>query len=308
MECINCNSKKLEKKIAYTNIDEKITTNIDLSEKEILSCLDCGLVFCANISIVELDNYYKAVNSFLDDENQKEKSKIKNENWAPFNSRFFSQFMYFKQYVGLDKISSVLEIGPSSQGILPTIKFFKKKIKYYFIDQINSKSMIKNGGIHIGTYFDPEKINLPSVNLIWMSHSLEHIHPDLFINTLKKIYEALSIGGIFFIEVPDNLKEKKFYFPHTLFFYEKTLTNILKKNGFKIISSQSLEKVSVEEKNVNSENTFSKKNNFLIKVVKKFIKIFLPENLRQRFLLFYAVKNLNGHYSERPNIRIIAQK
>ena len=53
-------------------------------------------------------------------------SDTASKNWAPFNSRFFSQFMYFKQYVGLNKIDSVLEIGPSWQGILPTLKFFKK--------------------------------------------------------------------------------------------------------------------------------------------------------------------------------------
>jgi len=233
---------------------------------------------------------------------------MENQNWAPFNSRFFSQFMYFKQYVGLEKINSVLEIGPNWQGMLPTIKFFKNKIKYYFIDQVNSKSMIKNGGIHIGTYFDPKKINLPSVDLVWMSHSLEHIHPDLLTKMLQKIYEALSVGGIFFIEVPNNLKEKKFYFPHTLFFYEKTLNDILKKNGFKIISSQSIEKIDIGIKSQNLNGTMIKKNNFLIQGIKKFVKIFLPENLKQRFLLFYAVKALNGPYTDRPNIRVIAQK
>ena len=41
-------------------------------------------------------------------------SDTASKNWAPFNSDF-SQFMYFKQYVGLNKIDSVLEIGPSWQ-------------------------------------------------------------------------------------------------------------------------------------------------------------------------------------------------
>ena len=313
MECINCGSTNTEKQITYTNKDQKFPTNLDLLDKEILSCLDCGLVFCTNISVAELDKYYKATESELIVENIKENIQTKNKNWAPFNSRFFSQFMYFKQYVSLEKINSVLEIGPNWQGMLPTIKFLKKKIKYYIIDQINSQSMITNGGIHLATYFDPEKINLPQVDLVWMSHSLEHIHPQLFKNTIKKIYKSLNTEGIFFIEVPDNLKEKKFYFPHTLFFHEKTLSKILVENGFKIISSQSIQKVNLKKSNPKMGNlpeNFDRKNSYFsfIKIFKNFIKIFVPDYIKKRLLLFYAVNNLNGPYSDRPNIRIIAQK
>lgn len=51
-----------------------------------------------------------------------------------------------------------------------------------------------------------------------------------------------------------------------------------------------------------------KKNNFLIQIIKKFVKIFLPEDLKQRFLLFYAVKALNGPYTDKSNIRVIVHK
>ncbi len=172
--------------------------------------------------------------------------------------------------------------------------------------------MKNNGAIQLANYFHPEKISIPKVDLIWMSHSLEHIHPKLFTDTLKKIYDSLNVGGYFFVEVPDNLKENIFNFPHTLFFYESTLKNIIEKNGFKIISSQSIEKAEKTKLQVDTKNVIKKndvtKNFSLIKIIKKFIKIFLSNDFKKKLLLFYAVKNLNGPYSERPNIRVIAQK
>ncbi len=128
MECVYCHSRELEKKINYTNINENFPVKLDLKKKEILNCLKCNLVFCSNVSVEELDEFYKESQKNIADEKDTNITNSENENWAPFNSRFFSQFMYFKQYVGLDKIDSVLEIGPSWQGILPTLKFFKKKL------------------------------------------------------------------------------------------------------------------------------------------------------------------------------------
>lgn len=310
MECVFCQSKELEKKISYTNINENFPVKIDLKQKEILNCNKCNLVFCSNVSVEELDEFYKKSQIKIENKKDMNSSDTASKNWAPFNSRFFSQFMYFKQYVGLNKIDSVLEIGPSWQGILPTLKFFKKKIKYYFIDQTNSPSMIDNGAIHLANYFHPEKTIIPKVDLVWMSHSLEHIHPNLLAKTIKKIYESLNVGGYFFIEVPDNLKENIYNFPHTLFFYEDTLKNILEKSGFKIISSQSIEKA---EKPNYQNGIKSEKENFLskffsFKKIKDFIKKFLSNELKKKFLLFYAVQNLNGPYSHRPNIRVIVQK
>jgi hypothetical protein len=311
MECVYCQSNDLERKISYTNINENFPVNIDLKKKEILNCNKCKLVFCSNVSVEELDEFYKMAQKKIENKNDTNSYNSENENWAPFNSRFFSQFMYYKQYAGLNNVDTVLEIGPNFQGILPTLKFFKKNIKYYFIDQASSPSMIKNGAIHLSNYFNPEKTNIPITDLVWMSHSLEHIHPKLFTKTINKIYETLSTGGYFFIEVPDNLKENIYNFPHTLFFYEDTLRNILEKSGFKIISSQSIEKAEKSEyqKQIKSENKKKKlTKNLFFQLIKNLIKKCLSNELKKKLLLFYAVRNLNGSYSDRPYIRIVAQK
>ena len=63
--------------------------------------------------------------------------------------------MYFKQYVGLNKINTVLEIGPSWQNATNS-KIFKK-IKYYFIDQTIS-SMIDNGEFILQIILSLEKL------------------------------------------------------------------------------------------------------------------------------------------------------
>ncbi len=307
MECVHCGSSNLKEEFSYTNFDEQTPNNLKIKEKKIFTCEKCNLIFCANVSPQELDNYYKIYENLNNDEKKKQLNT--DLNWAPFNSRFFSQFLYFLQYANRDKINSVLEIGPNWQGILPTIKFFKNDIKYFFFDQINSESMKKNGGIQLGTYFDPYLKDLPKIDLVWMSHSLEHIQPELLKPTLKKIYESLNPGGYLFIEIPDNVKEKVFNFPHTLFFKEDTLIKILKKHDFNIICSQSIAKNPVETpiKLHSNEKPQIKKNLFL-KMLKDIIKSFLTKKFKQKMLVNYAVKNINGPYSDRPNIRIIVQK
>lgn len=306
MECSYCGSLDLVEEFFYTNPEDQTLNNINIRKKKLHSCQKCNLIFCSNITAKELDDYYRKYENLYEDE--KTKNRIKDSHWAPFNSRFFSQFLYFLQYANRDNINSVLEIGPNWQGILPTIKYFKKDVKYFFFDQTNSKSMQENGGVQLGTYFDPELANLPSVDLVWMSHSLEHIHPKLLKPTLKKIYDSLNPGGYFFIEIPDNVKEKIFTFPHTLFFDQRTLLNILEKQGFKIISSQSIEKTKIKDKKMELNTHPILKKNYLVDKFKKIIKSLLTRKFKQKLLVNYAVKNLNGPYSERPNIRIIVTK
>ena len=120
MECSYCGSLDLIEEFFYTNPEDQTLNNINIRKKKLHSCQKCNLIFCSNITAKELDDYYRKYENLYEDE--KKENSIKDSNWAPFNSRFFSQFLYFLQYVSRDNINSVLEIGPNWQGILPTIK------------------------------------------------------------------------------------------------------------------------------------------------------------------------------------------
>ena len=54
----------------------------------------------------------------------------------------------------------------------------------------------------LGDYFDPLKSELPKVDLIWMSHCLEHIFPNDLADMLNSYYKALNKNGRIFIEIP----------------------------------------------------------------------------------------------------------
>ena len=55
------------------------------------------------------------------------KIQVVNNRFKEFNSRFFTQVLYFINHANLKKDINVLEVGPNSLGILPTLKIFQKK-------------------------------------------------------------------------------------------------------------------------------------------------------------------------------------
>ena len=298
MKCLLCNNHETKEIYTYrkgTHIQEsrKFFPNI-----KIQTCQECKISYCSNVEKSNLDSYYKSV--------YEDKQEIKNR-FKEFNSRFFSQILFYLNHVRIFENIKVLEVGPNILGILPTLKIFQKKVSYYYYDQIvlkhDHKEMFK-----LGDYFDPLKSELPKVDLIWMSHCLEHIFPNDLADMLNSYYKALNKNGRIFIEIPNDIMAKTFKVPHTLFFEKEGLIKLFEKFNFKIIALSEINDVQNSNFEDNIATDTSKKNNK--KTFANKIYMFFQRFLPNAFVKKYAFKHfvLNGPYTDSPIIRLIVQK
>ncbi len=298
MKCFLCQSSNVAQKYIYGPGTFSQESKEYFQNVKILTCDDCQISFCENIRRENLDKYYEKT--------QKKIQEVSNR-FKEFNSRFFTQVLYFINHANLKKDINVLEVGPNNLGILPTLKIFQKKIKYYYFDQVELKHDHKEI-FKLGNYFSPENKNLPMVDLIWMSHSLEHIFPDDLIKVLSSFYKALNKNGKIFIEIPNDIKMKTFNVPHTLFFNKKSLAKLFGQLNFKIIAYSEInssEEYNMENRSI-KENKDSSSKIPLINKIYLFLQKFLPDYFVKKF----AFKNfvLNGPYTNLPIIRLIVEK
>jgi len=299
--CQFCKGKNLRSKYKYRDPAHPDESNKFFGlNASIITCNDCEISYCADVTKKNLDLYYKSI--YLD-------KKQRLHRFAEFNSRFFSQVIYYINHFKLFKNIKVLEIGPNKLGILPSLKIFQNLIQYFYYDQTDI--YLKGENItKLGNYWDPIKDKLPNVDLIWMSHSLEHIHPNDLILILEKFYESLSNNGKIFIEIPNDLKSSTFKVPHTLFFSRNGLVKIFKKIGFKIIAISELhDHEDIEKRNFQNRheiNDKNKKKNNLVISIYLFFQKFLPNKFVKKIAFKHFV--LNGPYTNLPIIRMIVQK
>ena len=308
MSCPICDKSNLIEKYKYDKRNEKFQDSneyINYNDK-ILTCLDCDLSFNSSTTVENLDNYYSKMN--IVDKNK----KFLRQRFSEFNSRFFSQVLYYLQFFKINKNSTVLEIGPNRYGISKTIKIFEKDINYYYFDLATiepEKNVVK-----LGDYYYPSKSQLPKLDLIWMSHSLEHLHPNLLKPTFKHLHESLNSGGKIFIEIPDELNPLlKLIIPHTLFFTQKSIYNIFNRLGFSICAYNEINKIPEEKNNIEKSSVdsslikkFNLKKNNLTTGIYLFFQKFLPDRIVKKYVFKNFVKN--GPYTNEKLIRIILQK
>ena len=299
--CIFCNEKVIYNKFFYKerqDLAERFKNILDVSLK-IFTCENCQFSYCPDVSKKDLDKFYAEfyINKIERNQNR----------FVEFNSRFFTQVNYYINHCKLNKGLRILEVGPNQQGILPSIKIFQNKVTYFYYDQIDINS--KHDDVHkLGSYYwDPHKDKLPEIDLIWMSHSLEHIHPLDLDQTIKSFYNALAKNGRIFIEIPNDIANLEFLLPHVLFFKKEGLIKLFQNHGFKVVAISSInEKNDTIEKNkptkISDENNNS---NFFLKTY-LFIQKFLPDRLVKKFAFSHFVKN--GPYTSLPIIRMIVEK
>ncbi len=140
----------------------------------------------------------------------------------------------------------VLEIGASVGTFLQIFK--ERGWECWGVEPSKSASVSEKKGIKvIKNYF--EKASLPKnyFDLIIMNHTLEHMEDPFLI--LNKIYKVLKKDGIVFIDVPNygglgsKLLDKDWPYllpdEHLHQFTKKDLTELLKKEGFKVLHSES---------------------------------------------------------------------
>ncbi len=205
-------------------------------------CQSCKTGFTAQVlKNEEIDSYYAKMYESI---TQEAKKSLAHTAFPELNARFLSQCFFLKSFVDLKDGIKILEIGSSSAGALPALSLFCRP-RYFYFDNIESKIIKSYGGERLGNFATEaelrKKIPPASIDLIYMSHSLEHINPIELGSFLSAIVKILTPGGVFFAEVPDELPaegETSFMAPHTLFFNASSLEKLFSRFGLtpKIIS------------------------------------------------------------------------
>lgn len=203
------------------------------------------------------------------------------------------------------KLSSslnILEVGSGSGANLLSFKEQFSKANLFAIEpSLQAQKKLKENHIKLlSSDIDSDWSESLDVkfDLILMRHVLEHFMNPL--QVLKKISNSLSKNGILYIAVPNAMKAKKplldswFRIPHTYYFNQQSLNNILSKAGFNPISlkegdhynenelfsfSQKSEKLS----NLNiCEEVYNLQKNILLNQIKEEQKFFYK--IKQRIL------------------------
>jgi hypothetical protein len=299
----NCNFIEKYKYLKYIN------SLINTKSLKILTCKNCDATFAGNINYKKLNNFYSTIYNY--EYYSKTLKTTKNNNFYEFDRRFFSQVVFFLQTNNLFNNIKVLEIGPNIQGILPTLNIFQKKISYFYYEKNFSEIIEKIGcgrSKRLGSYYTPKK-KLPKVDLIWMSHSMEHINPKDLRATFMKFYKSLNKDGKIFIEIPNDLCMKTFTFPHTFFYSEKFLRLFFKSLNFEIQcisfftnNFQDIKKLSGDKKNKYTI-IYKLLNKYVPNILIKLLKAFFLKNL-----IIYSLVNNQYLNNNRSFMRIIIKK
>ena len=316
VNCKICNQKESAKPyldyVKSPTIPDELCVDT-FTEKKIYNCESCESCFVyPSIDNDELDNFYLTLYK-----GYPQKINIYHRLLPHFNGRYFSQVHYLKNFIDMPHCMQVLEIGSNITSVLPALSLLSHKIDFYYFDQVESPIIKKFGGKRVGSFAKPESISKKfrenSLDLIHMSHTLEHINPSGLQNMIKKCARTLKERGYIFIEVPFQLELKNFYPPHTLFFSTKGLSTLFESIGFKIIDLQlnNTNKVMTGRKSADKKNLVPRirKFNYLkTRIFKLFLIIFLKVPALVKFLLKFDYLSEVTSQDHRPFIRLLAQK
>jgi hypothetical protein len=239
------------------------------------------------------------------------------------NARFLSQALYLKTFLDLRDGTRILELGPNLVSALPALSLFCRP-RYYYFDQVDSEIISRYGGKRLGPYASGAEIvrkcGREQLDLVYASHSLEHVNPSNLGELLEGAFTALAPGGHFFFEVPDDLSINLLLVPHTLFFTEASMRQLLARHGFEIVNlahwggmptragvAQPDSDISVSPSNRVSPpgNLRAALRNLLLGIpfVERMVR---PLRLQRGLML--AMKRLPTPYEPTPYFRVIARK
>jgi SAM-dependent methyltransferase len=239
MKCLACfseNSDPKAFKYTPTTIDKlKIFDN-----RKILCCKNCGFgMIEKDVDEEMLKRYYSS------DYSGKARKKIHTKAVTidirtsfSFDVRSLSQLNLIRQYIDFNSELTVLEIGSGTGDFLFSLRQMNFTGKYVaFEPQDQAHKCLEELGANIEKdIFDLKGAQKykNSVDLVIMSHSLEHFNPGKISEITSAVHTMLRVGGIFFCEVPNadivkypNAGEK--VVPHLSFFSEDSIKNFVQK-------------------------------------------------------------------------------
>tara|TARA_B100002019_G_C21266437_1_gene599701 strand:+ start:2031 stop:3221 length:1191 start_codon:yes stop_codon:yes gene_type:complete len=297
IDCICC-GKKNSSKFLFSNFG-KNNVRFNFYPRDVFLCKNCGIIFLKQEKNLKkkIKKYYEKSNHFLKPgfiSDEQKKRRVNQVNWILSNIEV------------VDKINSVADFGSGSGYFLKVFKDkgFKNLLGLDFSKKMNLIAKKKYKIKSLSGDFLRKKIK-KKYDLITCIQTLEHLlNPIQFVIKAKK---TLSENGYLFLEVPDsefpkhNQLPEYFTFDHLFHFTEKSLSFILEKNGFEIIT------VSHLDNKPNSGNPFrvlrilAKKNK---KVHKRYF--FDPRYYKyiEKLLFSYRKK----HYANLKKIKGILSK
>jgi SAM-dependent methyltransferase len=203
-----------------------------------LYCKECGFgMIEQDVDSSVLQKYYSSDYSGK----AKKRAEIKaidNRTSYSHDIRSISQLALIRQYIDINSEAVIAEIGVGTGGILFTLKQNKFNGKYIaFEPQEQAHDWLRDLGGNIEkdvfTYNNASKYK-NSVDLVIMSHSLEHFSPGDIESIMGAVEVMLKNGGVFFCEVPNadlslypNAGEM--VVPHLSFFSIESLKEFISK-------------------------------------------------------------------------------
>lgn len=303
--CDNASSFTYEKYFENPS-QEKWTYNC-FEGKKLAKCGECETLFTYEVfGDEELSLFYSTL---FDSNKQAVYNPAAHYEYVP---RSFSQVRFIRTSVELYDGIRVLEIGPNSNGMVPSFSLFCEPA-YYYYEQYDYPVIAHYGGERLGNYFSKdEALKLSKdqkMDLVTLSHSLEHFDPSTLNESIAAISHALKDNGCIFIEVPDEYGRNKMP-PHTVFFTVESLSKLLQKHGFEIIATQLIKDNTTSHISENKgPKVFSRLTHLSIRILLKILRSF--NSCRKRLLkllLAHYENELEVVYDGRPYLRVIGKK
>jgi SAM-dependent methyltransferase len=194
-------------------------------------------------------------------------------------------------------IQSVLDIGSGEGRNLEDLSKLFPDAEYYAIEPSQeSQKILKQNGYHVLSDDVDANWNVAysgKFDLIIMRHVLEHFLDPAAV--LEKVKDVLKDDGMLYLAVPDSLKAGKalqnfgFRVVHTYYFNKYSLSNLMKKTKFEILSIVEGDTYNKNEiflfakKSKNTRDNFAPENCFEVQ------KNFFAEQIIRENKCFYHI-------------------
>lgn len=235
--CLTNTEFKLMPSYKYT------PTTIDklkvFDERLILCCPNCNFgMIETDVDEAVLENYYSSDYSGKARKQAEIETKITDfRSKNSLDLRSLSQLLLIGQHVDIKSNLKVVEIGPGKGDLLFSLKqmdFCGEHIA--FEPQEQAHSFLRELGSQIEDYnfnIEGAKKFHKSIDLVIMSHALEHFNPGKIPEILKAISSMLKKNGLFFCEIPhaDLIKypnSGEMVVPHLSFFSMNSVRHFIK--------------------------------------------------------------------------------
>lgn len=226
-----------------------------------VACTNCGLHFSDPMPSEGLLESYNA--SYFD--NAHGGAAEKPDERAFFSGIAALRIAHVERYTNEHRVSvsSVLEVGPGAGDFAGGWLKRHPMTSYFAIEtDTTCHAALEAAGIKLLS----RDANLPKIDLIVLSHVLEHVpNPTSFLSTLTR---ELRPGGAVFIEVPCNdWQHKEVVEPHLLFFDKKPMAALLETLGLQALM------LSYHGKTISDLKAQSTVSNFCQKVRSRLIRL-----------------------------------